>query len=639
MYDMSWLILYVRTRHRPLEFMKCGVGSSADVRTQSTFQYHPIAPTGMQLMQPLTDLSLSARHERDMMAGRGTYQIPLLALPSSPLLAMYQPTAEVHERLSRPRDLRLTMHTPHDRFSSLIVSLDHRSPTNKLRSGSLEMGLRGSSEKSRPGRMRSRTSTLGRGSIVVCQNVLLWMSLYVAASTAYILILGVVSRARYGGTRLMSFAEHAVLILPLLSEHYHPSQSSVDAFQGLATHTLRLLVTIWMIACGLTITFTAARTPLCASSSVSPLDKGKTCIINRRCKYSAQRFDMTLTNDDSIVSGALFVLLHKVNEPYRCHLFGIVKEHKLLPMFLPYKQKKCHATFSEMSFKCRSSTSLSSRQQPPDQSTVPTPNQPHGHGLGIHTGRSSAPPSLLRPRPSLSSIRSHTSLYLPPPPSSPLPPLPAYIPPKHQTPPPSIHRAIHPPKRPYRPGDSVRILRPAPAHLDRTESFSSVYSRSTSGESRRSVDLPCSRTTSSRSTSTSTLKPSPLGIMTLAESPEVVSLRRTGLVEARRRRRSFSSSTTKMMENDAAAVGGRMGTLSDSSLAKPWDSRLKGYVESQNRIRELSRPVEIQPVLGNGYERKDRTGRIVNYDSTFFFRCFVGRGESASSFLGSTLKC
>ncbi|KXS99337.1 hypothetical protein AC578_6746 [Pseudocercospora eumusae] len=501
------------------------------------------------------------------------------------------------------------------------------------------MGLRGTSKKGRVGRMRSRTSTVGRRSIVVCQNVLLWMSLYVAASTAYILILRAVNVNDIPSVVLCLLASTlslSYLLLQNTTTHLRvcarnmTQYERVDTLQVLATHALRLLVTIWMIACGLTITFTAARTPLCASSngtsktSASPLDVGRTCIINR----------VTILTSliAFIASSILFILLHKVNEPYRCHLFGIVKEHKLLPLFLPHKQKQCYATPSEMSFKCRSSTSLASQtaRQPPTESTAyliaSAPEQPYG--LGIYTGRSSAPPSLLRPRPSLSSIQSHTSLYLPPPPSSPLPPLPAYIPKQHHAPN-SLHRAIYPPKRPYRPGDSVRIARPAPAlnsqnlHiLNRSESISSVYSRSTSGESRRSMELTpvarrsmSSRTTSS-SSSTSTLKPSPLGIMTLAEQPEavVVSLRKTVLVDAKpRSQRCFSSSASTKTKVTAT----KTRTFSDSGVenVKPrnldqcfsmrsgnrMDSRLKGYVESQNRIREQS--VKITPPFV--HERKD----------------------------------
>ncbi|KXT14103.1 hypothetical protein AC579_770 [Pseudocercospora musae] len=522
--------------------------------------------------------------------------------------------------------------TSESSLSALTIKYKRSKSIASLQKGGLEMGLRGTSEKGRAGRMRSRTSTVGRASIVACQNVLLWMSLYVAASTDYILILRVVNVNDIPSVVLYLVASTlslSYLLLQNTTTHLRVRARNmaqcerVDSFQRLATHVLRLLVTIWMIACGLTITFTftAARTPLCASSNRTskihalPLDVGRTCIINRvTILTSLVAF---------IASGFLFILLHKVNEPYRCHLFGIVEEHKLLPLFLPYKQKQGHATPSEMSFKCRSSTSL----QPPTESTAhliaSAPNQPYG--LGIYAGRSSAPPSLLRPRPSLISIRSHTSLYLPPPPSSPLPPLPAYIPKQHHVPN-SLHRAIHPPKRPYRPGDSVRIVRPAPTLscqtlkvLNRSESVSSVYSRSTSGESRRSI-TPVARPsmsgrTTSSSSSTSTMKRSPLGIMTLAEQPEavVVSLRKTVLVDAKpRSQRSFSSSASTKTK-----VTARTRTFSDSSVenVKPlnldkclWtrtsnriDSRLRGYVESQNRIREQS--IKIEPPFV--HERKD----------------------------------
>ena len=40
---------------------------------------------------------------------------------------------------------------------------------------------------------RSRKHELGRAIIVVCQNVLLWVAFYVAASTIYILVVGAVN--------------------------------------------------------------------------------------------------------------------------------------------------------------------------------------------------------------------------------------------------------------------------------------------------------------------------------------------------------------------------------------------------------------------------------------------------------------
>jgi hypothetical protein len=62
-----------------------------------------------------------------------------------------------------------------------------------------------------------------------------------------------------------------------------------------------------------------------------------------------------------IVSMALFIATNKTEKPFRAHLLGVIKEQALLPLMLPYKASKQHPMFSEMSFKCRSSTSLSSR--------------------------------------------------------------------------------------------------------------------------------------------------------------------------------------------------------------------------------------------------------------------------------------
>ena len=44
-----------------------------------------------------------------------------------------------------------------------------------------------------PACQRSRKHELGRAIIVVCQNVLLWVAFYVAASTIYILVVGAVN--------------------------------------------------------------------------------------------------------------------------------------------------------------------------------------------------------------------------------------------------------------------------------------------------------------------------------------------------------------------------------------------------------------------------------------------------------------
>lgn len=59
----------------------------------------------------------------------------------------------------------------------------------------------------------------------------------------------------------------------------------VDAYQSLAAHSSPILVTIWMVASGLCITFTVARQPLCTFGNIlektAIVDHGRTCIINR----------------------------------------------------------------------------------------------------------------------------------------------------------------------------------------------------------------------------------------------------------------------------------------------------------------------------------------------------------------------
>jgi hypothetical protein len=61
----------------------------------------------------------------------------------------------------------------------------------------------------------------------------------------------------------------------------------VDTLQDLASQTMKILVLIWMVASGLSITFTAARQVLCAmrpaevTASTVPLDQGSICIVHR----------------------------------------------------------------------------------------------------------------------------------------------------------------------------------------------------------------------------------------------------------------------------------------------------------------------------------------------------------------------
>lgn len=194
--------------------------------------------------------------------------------------------------------------------------------------------------------------------------------------------------------------------------------------------------------------------------------------------------------------------------------------------------------YSEMSFKCRSSTSTSSHRLVASQTDSVThllPSRPeHAYGLGIYAPRQSAP-SFLTPRPSLSSIRTHTTMNSMPPPSSPLPPLPAYCPDKYRRRS-AMAKAVYSPKPGYQQNrrqseKTVRIVPPSPAlstanlaAFNRsTESLSSVYSRSISGEGRGS--RPVATRAGSRSyssESTSTIAKSPLGAMRLASDPETV---------------------------------------------------------------------------------------------------------------------
>lgn len=226
--------------------------------------------------------------------------------------------------------------------------------------------------------------------------------------------------------------------------------------------------------------------------------------------------------------------MHRAREPFRCHLFGVVKGQPLLPLLLPYNTSsdRPKPLFSEMSFKCRSSTTLSSTlvASLSESRTSLRPKQPEKMvGLGIFAPRSSMP-SLLGPWPSLSSIRSHASIRLPP--------LPPYLPERYKKGS-ALHRAIHPPQPPQRtsrrPSErTVRVVLPSPAlsaanlsaFNKSAESLSSVYSRSISGEqhgprTQRRPTALAGDDGSFSSSSTATVKKSSLGMMRLAADPDV----------------------------------------------------------------------------------------------------------------------
>ena len=296
-----------------------------------------------------------------------------------------------------------------------------------------------------------------------------------------------------------------------------------------------------------------------------------------------------------ITSVVLFVLMHRVKEPFGCHLLGTIKAQSLLPLILPYKTSTQRAIFSEMSFKCRSSTSLSSDTLVPsfrDSTTALLPAHPEKVvGLGIYASKISKT-SFLAPRPSLSSIQSHaTSAPLPP--SSPVPPLPAYFPEKYRTGS-AMHKAVYPPRRPPRPERSksertVRIVPPSPAlsianleaYNKSVESLSSVYSRSISGEkdSHKPSQRPGFLTDGSRtysSSSTATVKKSSLGAMRLAEDPDVV------VVAEERLRQSSEGSDSEI--DDATTLQAKLPSVkavSDFGDVQNWTSR--GTQQSQQK--------------------------------------------------------
>ena len=272
-----------------------------------------------------------------------------------------------------------------------------------------------------------------------------------------------------------------------------------------------------------------------------------------------------------VVSLALFVITCKIDDPFRAHLCGVTKEESLLPLMLPYKSSMQNPMFSEMSFKCRSSTSLSSHTLVPscDSTSNLLPSTPEKVvGLGIYATKTSAA-VFLAPRPSLSSIRTHTTIGTVPP-SSPLSPLPAYFPEKYRKGS-AMHKALYPPKRPQRRERSksertVRIVPPSPAlsaanlemHNNSVESLSSVYSRSISGEkhSPRPIERPTILTDGSRSYSsgsTVTIIKSPLGAMRLADRPEVVVMNQST--------RASSEGSTDTEIDDAATLQAKLPSV------------------------------------------------------------------------------
>lgn len=336
---------------------------------------------------------------------------------------------------------------------------------------------------------------------------------------------------------------------------------------------------------------------------------------------------LTVDRIDTIM---LCLLRRHVADANRCYIFGVVPEDMLLPLHLSQKRRTLRAKPSEMSFKCRSSVSMASQATVtpwkggdtiPFSAELCLPSQ----GLGIHTSRSSAPASLLYPRPSVSSIRSHTSLPLYQPPASPLPPLPAYLPDARRATT-AMHKAIHQPAsfsrpipiRPARSDDTLRILPPpvpALAQLSlavparRPQSASSIYSRDTTGDSEI---IPCrsprpSLITSSRTSSSSsvaTIKPSPLHEIIVPKAfqeeeeeeppcpskPSDPSSEAPSNIQQRRRRAhslDSSSSSAQIPSFEKKFTSPAAGHVRNSSLPNynaKLEEKLRRYAESQSQI-------------------------------------------------------
>ncbi|KAK5733742.1 hypothetical protein LTR17_009446 [Elasticomyces elasticus] len=405
----------------------------------------------------------------------------------------------------------------------------------------------------------------GLGAIVATQHILLYCSAYVLASQAYLMIEGDTSPDLLptaivllvsAGTSIVYIFTHSVAAILAAEEHNERKASVRRAMQWLATTSLRFGVTTWLAACGMNVIFTVAKQAQCVPRSVGAarIDIGTSCII--------QRTGLGASLLSLIASIALFVLLHKTSEPFQCHLFGVRKQPTLLPLMMPYKVAPGHAMFSEMSFKCRSSSSLSSYTLIPSRSNsmshlLPSCPEKAAFGLGIYAPKQSRL-SFLSPRPSLQSIRTTSSL---PPPSSPLPPLPAYFPERYRQES-AMQKAVYPPRsqQPYQlrrsqSDKTVRMVPPSPAlsasnlaaFNKSSESLSSVYSRSISGERRGTrPDMLSQSSRSLSSSSTATLVKSPLGAMRRAADPNTVVLPEM--------RRQTSSEEIDLEIDDAATL-------------------------------------------------------------------------------------
>ncbi|KAH9831094.1 hypothetical protein Tdes44962_MAKER02172 [Teratosphaeria destructans] len=443
------------------------------------------------------------------------------------------------------------------------------------------MGLEQNAEK-RSSLFEANTSSrkTSLSAIVVSKHILLWCSAYVLASQVYMLIIGAITPEIRPSPIVLIFA--ATMSMVYICSHNLAALLTSRGSRGrrdepgavarwLAVIVLRFDVTIWLVACCVNITFTIARGPYCfpskSATSTEAIDEGTTCII--------QRTGVGASLLALLASFTVFVLTHKTSSPFRAHLFGISAETPLLPPRLPYEASTKKAMYSQMSFQCRSSTSLARHNltKPPTPFTSSTSNlipactDETTLGLGIHTPAKHSTASLLTPRPSLSSIRTRTTTSSLPPPSSPLPPLPVYIPERHDKP--AVPQRLTPCYQLGRSssGRTIRIVVPSPSpsminlpsDLDRSESLSSIYSRSISGES---VRPPLLLGDTGRTHSAST-------VHTVAKSPLcMVQTAAFGALPARRQKQkldkkwSFECDSDDSDIDDAATLEARLPPVS-----------------------------------------------------------------------------
>lgn len=154
-----------------------------------------------------------------------------------------------------------------------------------------------------------RHGRAGSAAIVGIQRTLLWLSLYIIAGSTYILAVGAVDKMTLAETLvtivavslglpdsrlLLTSVQACVSVLYIVLHNfaaYHARRTpftehhkSKMGVQWLATLFLRISVTIWLLTCGLSITFTLARRPDCLSSHPAAgerIDVGATCGLNR----------------------------------------------------------------------------------------------------------------------------------------------------------------------------------------------------------------------------------------------------------------------------------------------------------------------------------------------------------------------